>query len=351
MARKRQSQRVTSYEVAKLAGVSQATVSRAFTAGAQIAKDKKDRVLAAAKQLNYYPNSIASSLASASTNIIAVIVGNLDNPFYVESLHAFITHLQASGKHVLSFTISQGKACDDAVLEALKYNVDAIIVTSAPLSNDLVSMTKGAGIPILLFNRSSDDPTLLSVRCDNFGGGQELGKVIYDAGARKVLILRGDPQGSTSRDRVAGFRLAVQDKAIEAVRIEEIDGNSSYDGARDAIRERFKGPNPTFPDAIYAVNDIMAIGCIDELRERFDLKFPEDIMIVGFDGIREGQLQPYKLTTIRQPINAMVLKTLELLAAIGDEEDTVKADSCVIPGRFFEGSTVTQMEQVGTKIP
>lgn len=347
MAPKRKSNRVTSYEVAKLAGVSQATVSRAFTVGAQIAQDKKDRVLAAAKQLNYYPNSIASSLASSSSNIIAVIVGNLENPFYVESLRAFITHLQASGKHVLSFTINEGRECDDAVLEALKYNVDAIIVTSAPLSNDLVSMTRGAGIPILLFNRSTDDPALLSVRCDNFGGGQTLGRAIYDAGARKVLILRGDRQGSTNRDRVAGFRLAVQDYALEAVRIEEIDGNSSYAGARAAIKDRFKEPNPTFPDAIYAVNDIMAIGCIDTLREEFDLKIPEDIMVVGFDGIRESQLQPYQLTTIRQPINAMVLKTLELLGTIAHDEERIKADGCVIPGRFFAGSTITQKKKVG----
>lgn len=340
MAHKRKSNRVTSYEVAKLAGVSQPTVSRAFTPGAQITKDKKSRVLAAAKQLNYYPNFIASSLASSRSNIIAVIVGDLDNPFYAESLRAFITHLQNSGRQVLSFTVKEGMECDDAVLQALKYHVDAIIVTSAHLSNDLVSMSKGAGIPILLFNRSTDDPSLLSVRCDNFGGGQMLGRAIYDAGARSVLIIRGDLQGSTNRDRVAGFRLAVQDHGTEAVRIEEIDGDSSYSGAHAAIKKHFSGPNPKFPDAIYAVNDIMAIGCADALRETFGTKIPEDIMLAGFDGVRESQLQPYQLTTVRQPINAMVLKTMELLDSVDRAEDGQNAEICIIPGRFVAGKTV-----------
>ena len=342
MTTKRKSNRVTSYEVAKLAGVSQPTVSRAFTPGAQIAKEKKDRVLEAAKQLNYFPNSIASSLASSRSNIIAIIVGDLDNPFYAESLRAFITNLQSSGRQVLSFTVKEGSDCDDMVLQALKYHVDAIIVTSANLSNNLVSMSKVAGIPILLFNRSTDDPTLLSVRCDNFGGGQMLGKAIYDAGARSVLIVRGDLQGSTNRDRVAGFRLAVQDHATEVVKIEEIDGDSSYKGAYEAIKKHFAGPDPKFPDAIYAVSDIMAIGCIDALRECYGLKIPENIMLAGFDGIRESQLQPYRLTTVRQPIEAMVLKTMDLLDNPEPSGASSMAQSYVIPGRFVVGTTVPQ---------
>ena len=241
---KRKPKRVTSYEVAKLAGVSQPTVSRAFTPGAYIAKDKKKRVLAAAKQLNYLPNSIAASLASARSNIIAVIVGDLDNPFYAESLSAFVSHLQNTGRQVLTFTVKDGMACDDVLKQALKYHVDGIIVTSAQLSTDVVSMSQGVGVPILLFNRSTEDPNLLSVRCDNFGGGQMLGQAIYDAGARSVLIVRGDAQGSTNRDRVAGFRLAVEDRAREAVRIEEIDGNSSYQGAYDAIKQHFDPASP-----------------------------------------------------------------------------------------------------------
>lgn len=344
MTTKRKSNRVTSYQVAKLAGVSQPTVSRAFTPGAHIAKEKKDRVLAAAKQLNYYPNSIASSLASARSNIIAVIVGDLDNPFYSESLHAFISHLQNTGRQVLSFSVKEGMDCDDVLLQALKYHVDGIIVTSARLSNNLVSMSKGAGIPILLFNRSTDDPTLLSVRCDNFGGGQLLGKAVYDAGARSILIVRGDLQGSTNRDRVAGFRLAIQDYAFESVRMEEIDGNSSYSGAYEAILDRFKGPTPDFPDAIYAVNDIMAIGCADALKDKFNTKIPEDVMLAGFDGIREGQFAPYRLTTVRQPINAMVLKTMELLDNAGEVEQSNKAENCVLPGRFIAGTTVPQKQ-------
>lgn len=342
---KRKSNRATSYDVAKLAGVSQPTVSRAFTPGSYIADDKRERVLEAARQLNYLPNSIASSLANDRSKIIAVIVGDLANPFYAEALQTFISQLQATRQQALTFSIRDSGNTDYALTQALRYHVDGIVVTSAQLSTNLVAMSEGAGIPITLFNRSTEDQTLLSVRCDNFGGGQILGKAIYGAGARSVVIVRGDLAGSTNRDRVAGFRRAVQDAARDAVQIEEIDGNSTYHGAYEALHARLSDPALPRPDAIYAVNDVMAIACIDVIREAFGLKVPEDIMVAGFDGTREGQFAAYQLTTVRQPIDDMVRKTLELLDRAENTAGPAKVDpkqreSFVLPGTFLTGRTV-----------
>src|ERR1700729_2037680 len=95
--------RATSFDVAALAGVSQSAVSRAFTPGSSIADDTRERVIEAARKLNYVPNSIASSLTTKRTNIVAVILGNMGNPFYVHVLHAFSQRLQQQGRQVLTF--------------------------------------------------------------------------------------------------------------------------------------------------------------------------------------------------------------------------------------------------------
>lgn len=337
---KRSTNRVTSYDVARLAGLSQSTVSRAFTPGASITKDKRDRVLSAAKELSYLPNSIAASLTRARSNILAVIVGDMHNPFYADSLQIFISRLQETGRHVLAFSIADGRHCDDALMQALGFHVDGVVVTSAHLSSDLISLSRGVGIPIVLFNRRTADPTLASVRCDNEAGAAMLARSMCDAGAQSFLILRGDPQGSTSRDRVNGFRTELETNGIVPDRVEEIDGGSTYEGGYQAILSRFAGNNPQFPDAVFAVNDIMAIGCIDVLREKFGVEIPDDMMLAGFDGIREANRAPYHLTTIRQPIDLMVEQTLAVLERMQSEMNGDTAKSHVFPGELIAGRTV-----------
>lgn len=332
--------RVTSYEVAKLAGVSQPAVSRAFTPGASIAKEKRDRVLAAAKQLNYVPNVLASSLSTARSNMVAVISGSMSNPFYSESLQAFVERFQDKGKQVLAFSVQEGRDCDDALMQAMRYPVDGIVITSAHMSSELIGLAEGLGIPMVMFNRRVPESHLASIHCDNEAGSKAIARIMHAAGARRYLVVRGDPQGSTSRDRVAGFRSGLGE--LGPVEIEEIDGASSYAGALAAISSRFSGPRPRFPDAVFAVNDIMAIGCADALRGRYSLAIPHDVMLAGFDGIREAQRDPYRLTTVRQPIEQMVAETIRLLE-VEEEAPRDTADLReVLPGELIRGETVPE---------
>src|SRR3984885_2215896 len=134
MASRRINSRTTSFDVAALAGVSQSAVSRAFTPGSSIATDTREKVIDAARKLNYVPNSIASSLTTKRTNIVALILGNLGNPFYVHVLHAFSSRLQAQGRQVLTFTVDPGAESDEAILHLLKYQVDGVVLAAAQLS-------------------------------------------------------------------------------------------------------------------------------------------------------------------------------------------------------------------------
>ena len=330
--------RVTSIDVARLAGVSQPTVSRAFAAGGSITAKKRDAVLAAAKVLNYVPNGIASGLATARTGIIAVICGSLDNPFYSESLQAFIRGLQSTDRQVLAFSVEDSRDSDAVLARAMRYSVDGIIVTSAHLSSSVVSLSKSLDIPVIMFNRHVVDRALPGVRCDNVGGGGLLARIFLRSEAQRFLIIRGDLHGSTSVDRVDGFHSELLKHGIADSAIEQIAGGSTYESARRAVEQRFSRCDGPRPDAVFAVSDIMALGCMDALRDTYGLRIPQDIMIAGFDGIREARLSRYCLTTIRQPIEKMIEKSIELLdqCISGD----VNASTCVLPGTLIEGQTL-----------
>lgn len=332
--------RATSHDVARLAGVSQPSVSRAFSPGKSISKDKKARILAAAKELNYVPNKLASSLSASRSNMIAVIVGNLSNPFYSESLQAFVSTFQGTGRQVLTFSVPDTGDSDEVVMQAIQYPVDAIVVTAASLSSKLVKLSEGLGIPIVTFNRSLGSDQIAGVLCDNRGGGRLIAETMHAAGARRFLVVRGDPEGSTSRDRVDGFRAALTERGIPPQDIEELDGASSYQTARAALHQRYSACSDEIPEAVFAVSDIMALGCADAIRIDFALAIPDDIMLAGYDGIREGQLACYNLTTIRQPINKMVRSTLELL----EQPDILKSGGSiemrVLPGEYIPGGTI-----------
>lgn len=332
--------RSTSHDVARLAGVSQPAVSRAFSTGTSISKEKRDRVLTAAKELNYVPNKLAGSLSASRSNMIAVIVGNLNNPFYSESLQAFVSAFQSTGRQVLTFSVPDSGNSDEVVMQAVQYPVDAIVVTTASLSSKLLKLSEGLGIPVVTFNRCLGGDRIAGVRCDNRGGGRLIAEAMHNAGARSFLIVRGDPEGSTSRDRVDGFRAVLAERGIGSEYIEELDGASSYPTARAALQHRFSDKPGEIPEAVFAVSDIMALGCADAIRSDFGMTIPDDVMLAGYDGIREGQLSSYNLTTIRHPIDKMVRSTLELL----EQPDNLKSNDTIevriLPGEYVPGGTI-----------
>ena len=309
----RSGSRSTSFDVAALAGVSQASVSRAFTAGSSITDEMREKVLVAARKLNYVPNSIARSLTTKQTNIVALIVGNLANPFYVHVLHRFSQRLQAQGRQVLIFTVDPGGESDEAILDLLKYQVDGVILASAQLSTRMTSICHERGIPIVLFNRYVPGGDASGVRCDNVAGGRLIAEAFLNAGARSFAIVTGDPTGTTSQDRVQGFVERLLEDGVKRAALVELPGLSSYEGAAEAAYRLFSEKTSPAPDALFCVNDIMAMGAMDTLRHRLGIRVPEDLMVAGFDDIPEGRRLPYRLTTVRQPIEEMVEEALNIL--------------------------------------
>jgi DNA-binding LacI/PurR family transcriptional regulator len=176
---------------------------------------------------------------------------------------------------------------DEAILKLLQYQVDAVMLTLAQLSTRMINLCHDRGIPVVLFNRYIPHSGAYGVRCDDVAGGRMIADAFLAASAKSLMMITGDPNGTTSQDRVRGFVDRLREAGIKREAIVEYSGGSSYEGGAAAI-DRHMGSGLALPDAVFGIADIMAMGPIDTLRSSYAKKIPEDVMIAGFDGIPEG---------------------------------------------------------------
>jgi DNA-binding LacI/PurR family transcriptional regulator len=334
--------RATSFDVAALAGVSQSAVSRAFSPRSNIAADTRSRVLEAAGKLDYVPNRIASSLITRRTNIVAVIVGDMANPFYVQALHCIGRTLQAQGRQVLLFTVDRGASADEVMRRVLQYQVDGVLLTSAQLSMRMTSRSLDRGVPIVLFNRYVPGHEAACVRCDNAHGGGLIAEAFLAAGARRFAMITGDPGATTSQDRVRGLLTRLAQAGVARSEIAEACGHATYEGGAAAALTLLDRPRREWPDALFCINDIMAMGAMDVLRTRLGARIPGDLQVAGFDDIPQAAYLSYQLSTVAQPLEAMVAEALALLHLDRPAAHIERAIDRALPGHLVMRATLRQ---------
>jgi len=302
-------EKITSLEVARLAGVSQSAVSRVFTPGASASNKTIEKVRKAASDLGYRPNVLARAMVSGRSRIIGLIVAYLDNQFYPEALEKLSSALQEQGYHVLVFMAEQTASNVDAVIEEiLDYQVEGIIAASVALSTVLSERCRAAAVPMVLFNRSQDDLTMSAVTSDNIAGGQKAARFLLEGGHEKIGYIAGWEGASTQRDREAGFIAALTQAGV-SLHCRKV-GNFTMQGAAEATRQMFVSDPP---DAVLVANDHMALAVMDTLRFELGLDVPGQISVVGYDDVPAASWPAYNLTTVRQPANRMVAETVSIL--------------------------------------
>lgn len=299
--------RVTSQDVARLAGVSQSAVSRVFTPGASASQATVDKVKRAAAQLGYRPNPLARAMITGKSRIIGLVVAYLDNQFYPLALERLSNALQKRGYHILVFTAPNTGAIDQIVSELMDYRVDGIITASVAMSNDLTDKCAAAGIPVVMFNRGQDGSGLSSVTSANILGGRLVADFLATGGHKRIAHIAGWGGSSTGRDRALGFTQGLKAHGLRPLDV--IDGMFDREIAAQATRDLMGRTDP--PDAIFVGNDHMAFAVMDELR-----KITTDfVSVVGYDDVPLAAWGAYDLTTVRQPVNRMVEATVDTLLA------------------------------------
>ena len=297
------SDRITSIDVAKEAGVSQSAVSRVFSKGGSASASTAQKVHEAADKLGYRPNVLARSLITGKSRIIGVIVAYLENQFYPEALEKLSHKLQQQGYHVLVFLASNSQSeIDEVVSEILDYQVDGIIVASASLSSSLSRQCERANIPIVMFNRVDLSSTAHSVTSDNYKGGHDIADYLIKCGHNKISYIAGWEGASTQRDRERGFLDGLQagGKTLHSRAV----GNYNHEEAISAARQIFT--QQQIPDALFVCNDHMAFAVMDVMRHEFGLSIPDDVAVIGYDDVPPAAWPSYSLTTMRQPTGQMV---------------------------------------------
>lgn len=301
--------RATSYDVAELAGVSQSAVSRVFQDGASASKDMRDRVLSAANKLGYRPNAIARGLITQRSNMVAVVISRQTNLYYPEVLVQLTQRFSEHGIRVLLFTLEHERDIDSVLDQVLQYQVDGV-VTAAILSSDQLSTVENAGIPVIFYNRTLPERLVNSVRCDQEEGERWLVSELVKAGHKRFAIVSGPDDSAVSMERTRGATIKLDELNVEDVLI--VSGDYGYASGRAAFAEIVQRTD-RLPDAVICANDVMAIGCIDEAREVNYLRVPEEISIVGFDGVGPARYAAYDLSTVRQPVGRMSEAAVSML--------------------------------------
>lgn len=302
--------RVTSRDVARVLGVSQSTVSRAFSADPRISEKTRKKILKTAEALGYAPNELARGLLKSKSNIIGVVMADMLNPFYPTVLDALSRRLHSLGKRMLLFSVPNDTDVDGVLPFLLQYNVEGAIITSATLSSRMAEVFRNHNTRVVLFNRAVYDHSVSSVCCENIESSAIVARLLIKAGHKRFAIIGGKPETSTHIERSRGFQRELR-RAGLSLHAEEF-GCNTYEGGFRSAKTLLQ--NKTRPDAIFCISDVMAMGALDAARSELGLSVPDDVSIVGFDDIPSAGWPSYALTTVRQPIEAMVSETLSILS-------------------------------------
>ena len=295
--------RATSYDVARLAQVAQSTVSRSFRGDAAISPTTRQRVRDAAERLGYVPNTLARSLITRQSNMVGVVVTRATLRLNPDVVYAMGDALTGAGKQLLLITVESDLPPATALRGAFEYPLDGLIccVLLAPATTaELVRRQ----VPVVFYNRTPLEFAIDGVTADHAQAAANLADRLHAAGHRHFLCVGGPPDAPVSQQRLQGFLSRVPGAAVRHT-------DYSYAGGRVALLDHFQAAARL--DAVFCANDQIAMGVMDAARYDLKLDIPRRLSVAGFDDAAEAARQPYDLTTIRQPSEAMAQEAIRLL--------------------------------------
>lgn len=332
MARAKKAPTLT--DVAELAGVSRATVSRVVNSSKRVEPDVAQRVRAAIQELGYVPNQAARSLITQRTDMVALIAGEpnarfFHDPFFEGIARGAAQELGEVDMRLMMLMIQSSEDLDRVQRYLLGRPVDGVLVVSEHGANQIAEQVAAAQIPVVLGGRPTDPEhsDLAYVDNENVRGARLAAGVLLERGCRKVATITGPQDMTAGIDRLEGFTAGLgRPLPPECVAV----GDFTVAGGVDAM-ERLLARTPDL-DGVFAASDLMALGAMQVLR-REGRRIPAEVAVVGFDDIDLAASSVPPLTTVRQdPVaqgRMMVRLLLQLLGRTGDLSRAARAS---LPG-------------------
>jgi LacI family transcriptional regulator len=298
-------------DVATSAGVSTTTVSHVINGTRFVEPETAERVYTAIKKLGYRPNSLARSLRRGETGIVGLIVPDSSNPFFADIARKVEDTGFAKGYNVILCNSDLSLEKEEAYLNSLlSKQVDGLIlIPSSDYSSQLQTVIE-AGVPVVVLDRELDSALVDQVLVDNEQGGYQVGRYLLQLGHKRLGCISGPQNIRPVLERVQGFQRALSEAGVKAKLAESLEGNlRTLDGEiamQNLLEQDFD------LSAVFAVNDLMALGAVNVLR-RANHRIPEDISIVGFDNILPAVTLSPALTSVAQPTKRMAEISVSLL--------------------------------------
>ena len=326
--------RLTSADVARVAGVSASAVSRAFTPGASVAPAKRAHILRAARELGYRPNVMARAVVTRRSNVVGLILFNETNRHHPGVLLALSQAFSKIGVRVMLFLLEDIGETSAVIDHILSYQLDGVIAAAPIPQEDLEHLT-AAQVPLLFYNRPGEDG-FASVSCDHYASGVLIARHVMAAGARRIALIRSYAESFVGNERMRGVEEELARSGAKVVA--EYRGDFDYDrGVAAVIHWSARGIDDY--DAIIAANDMMAIGAKDALVHKLGKRVPEDVAVAGFDGVEASRWLSHGIASVDQPIEHMAKAAVDMMA-LRIENELLPAERRLYPGRLQRGSSV-----------
>ncbi len=337
---------VTMKDVAKLAGVSLSTVSRVLNDSSLVREETARKVQKAVEKLDYQINDSARILRTNTSNLIGVIGAGMERPFLANLLKGIEAEARERG-YALIYGDSDGEfEKEQNYLNIMKQKkIDGIILITTNYYNDLLSIVKNYQIPVVFASGYISDPEISCVTVDNVAAAYDIVEFLCEAGHKDIAFIKGpDLDLLASQERLRGVKLALRLSEIEYNPGRFIEGDFTFESGYSAAKKIIN----KFPDvtAIFAFNDEMAVGAIRYLKEQ-NIKVPEDISVVGFDGIELGKYIDPALTTIKQSGYQLGLKSIEMLNKIINDKK-IEDNKVFIPHELVVRGSTNRLNELTT---
>ena len=304
---------VTASDVARSAQVSRSAVSRAFTPGASISRERRHHILQVANQLGYRPNALARSLVNSKkgrhSGLVAVVMGEFDNPFQPYFFAQLTQALQAEGRVPMLIMPDQNGQLDDALDRLIAYQVDAAIIAAGSLSPEATEAFLALHIPTVLLGREARQTPVPAILTDNRAVGRLAADYLIQQGCQTPAYIAGRKDGQASQERQQGFLAALDKASITPAAV--LDNTDYSHDAGFASAQTLLQCHPGV-DGVFCACDALAMGALAAFRLA-GIAVPESVRLIGCDNVPQAESAGVQLTTIAQPVEALVATALQAL--------------------------------------
>lgn len=299
--------RPTIKTVAARAGVGRTTVSRVINGSELVSADARARVLAAIKELDYVPNSVARGLVTNRTNAVALVIPESESrlgsePYFAALIRGVSGALSETRTQLQLMLVRDQSERDQLAASVATRRVDGVLLVSVHAHDQLPGMLEEMGLPTVLAGRRDENEPLSYVTADNAGGAAAAVRHLLAGGRRRIATITGALDMDVGRSRLEGWRAAHKEAGIAADELLVEAGDFTEEGGRRAMRSLLERAPDL--DAVFAASDLMAVSALSELR-RQGRQVPGDVAVVGFeDSVLARHTNP-PLTTVRQPVEEL----------------------------------------------